>query len=232
MVSSVTSERWRALLALVLLVPVPTLAVAAALIWWPDRTMGRLLFGTGKLWLLVFPLLWHLGAENGWLSFSWPRRGGMGIGFLLGLAMAAIIVGGYVAVGREWLETEKLRDVVRDLGMGTRGRFLAASVYWIVLNALVEEYVWRWFVFSQAERLAGPVVGALLSAAFFTAHHVLVLNAYLPRTPALLCSGGVFLAGLVWCGCYGRYRSVWPGYVSHVLADAAIFAVGWTVLFR
>ena len=35
----------------------------------------------------------------------------------------------------------------------------------------------------------------------------------------------------VWSVCYLRYRSIWPGWVSHVAADVAGLAIGWRVLF-
>ena len=42
---------------------------------------------------------------------------------------------------------------------------------------------------------------------------------------------GVFVGGAVWNWCYLRYRSIWPGYVSHAIVDAALLAIGWKLLF-
>jgi membrane protease YdiL (CAAX protease family) len=47
----------------------------------------------------------------------------------------------------------------------------------------------------------------------------------------LLGSAGIFVGGLTWSWLYRRYRSTWPGYVSHILADAAVFVIGWLLLF-
>jgi membrane protease YdiL (CAAX protease family) len=48
---------------------------------------------------------------------------------------------------------------------------------------------------------------------------------------ALLGSLGVFIGGAVWSWLYLRYRSVWPCYLSHALADAAIFIIGYRLIF-
>ena len=42
---------------------------------------------------------------------------------------------------------------------------------------------------------------------------------------------GVMIGGLVWSWMYMRYRSIWPGWVSHAIVDVAVFGVGAWVLF-
>jgi hypothetical protein len=46
-----------------------------------------------------------------------------------------------------------------------------------------------------------------------------------------VASTGVFIGGVIWAWLYSRYRSIWPGWISHVLADIAVFGVGWWLLF-
>ena len=71
-----------------------------------------------------------------------------------------------------------------------------------------------------------------MTALFFTIHHTLALAAYVPLWQNALASLGVFAASVIWSWLYARYRSIWPCYVCHVLADVAVFAIGWDVLFR
>jgi membrane protease YdiL (CAAX protease family) len=103
---------------------------------------------------------------------------------------------------------------------------------WITLNSLMEEYVWRWFVFRKFEVLLGGKLAVPATALAFTAHHVIVLAAQFDWPIALLGSCGVFIGGTVWSWLYLRYRSIWPGYVSHAIADAAIFIIGYTLIFN
>jgi hypothetical protein len=69
------------------------------------------------------------------------------------------------------------------------------------------------------------------SAAIFTAHHVIAVSQYLDPLHTILASAGVFAGGLVWSWLYLRYRSIWPCWISHVLADIAVFGIGWYLLF-
>jgi hypothetical protein len=104
-------------------------------------------------------------------------------------------------------------------------------VYLSTINALLEEYVWRWFVFRRCEDLAGGWPAAVLAGLFFTVHHVFALRAQFGWNVTVLGSVGVFAGGVIWSWCYLRYRSIWPGYISHVLADVAFLVIGGLILF-
>jgi membrane protease YdiL (CAAX protease family) len=145
--------------------------------------------------------------------------------------MAAVITATALAAGVRTLDPSALRAAAAAMGIGSPAAYLAGAAAWTLANSLVEEYVWRWFVLAQCERLVGPPAAVVLSAALFTAHHVLALGRYLTPGLTLLASAGVFAGGVVWAGLYLRYRSIWPGWLSHVLADVAVFTLGWSLLF-
>ena len=74
-------------------------------------------------------------------------------------------------------------------------------------------------------------LAVLASAACFTVHHVTALQAQFDWKVTLLASLGVFIGGAIWSWMYGRYRSVWPGYLSHAIVDVAIYVIGWGIIF-
>ncbi len=95
----------------------------------------------------------------------------------------------------------------------------------------MEEYVYRWFVLRQSEQLFSAPWAILTSAAVFTLHHIIAVSQYLNPLHTVVASTGVFVGGVIWAWLYWRYRSIWPGWISHVLADVAVFGVGWWLLF-
>ena len=223
-------HRGCALAALVLVAPVPSLGVAAGMIVAPGPT-GQAVFLAAKIWLIALPAIWHLLVERRPPSWSPPVQGGLVIGALTGLAAAAVIGLGSIGSGVFRMDTTELAGVIDTMGLGTRHAYLLAAAGWTFGNSLMEEYVYRWFVLTRCERLVPPVPAVLLSAAIFTAHHVIALSTYLPWGLTALASLGVFLGGVLWAALYLRTRSIWPGWISHILADAAIFTVGWFLLF-
>ena len=224
------NNRHQALIALLLIAPMPSLGVIMAMVVAPGA-IGKTIFTATKIWLLVFPAAWYLLVEKGRRSWSPPHRGGLAIGAASGAVLAAIIVVGAWLVGVQHMDLAPLRAEVQKMGLNMALPYLAGAAGWTFANSLMEEYVYRWFVFRQCETLMRGPWAVVASAAIFTAHHVIAVSQYLDPLLAILASAGVFAGGVIWSWLYMRYRSIWPGWLSHVLADIAIFGVGWFLLF-
>lgn len=224
------TERRRALIALALIVPVPSLGTTAAMIAFPGP-IGQSLFMAAKIWLLTFPAFWYLVVDRGRPSWSPVTEGGLGVGLLTGVVAGAVIGLAALFFGIFDMDMGSLAGEVDEMGLDTPRAYLLGAAGWTFANSLMEEYVYRWFVLSRCERLVRPVLAVLASAAVFTAHHVVALSTYLPWHLTALASLGVFAGGVLWAVLYSRYRSIWPAWISHIIADVAIFAVGWEVLF-
>jgi membrane protease YdiL (CAAX protease family) len=224
------NNKQHALTALLMLAPVPSLGVVMAMIVAPGPT-GKAVFAVAKIWLLVFPAGWYLLVEKGIPSWSPPGRRGLMVGAATGIALAAVIVTGAWLFGAQDMDLVPLRSAVREIGLNTVIPYLAGAAGWTFINSLMEEYVYRWFIFRQCEILTHKTAAVIASAAIFTAHHIIAVSQYLDPVLAALASAGVFGGGLVWSWLYLRYRSVWPCWLSHVLADIAVFGIGWRLLF-
>jgi membrane protease YdiL (CAAX protease family) len=223
-------DRATAVLALMLLAPVPTIGVTCAMLAMPDAT-GRAVFGAAKVWLVVFPAVWYLAVERGVPSWSPVRRGGLAVGAAVGLVLGAAILVGYRAVIGPLVDPAAVRHAAASMGLASPARFLAAAAGWTLVNSVIEEYVYRWFILRELRALVPDAAAVVGSAAIFTAHHSVAMSVYLDPWPAVLGSAGVLLGGTIWSGLYVRFGSVWPGWLSHALVDVAVFAVGWRLLF-
>ena len=206
------------LAALCITVPAPSLGLLAYLYFTPGPA-GQSVFALSKVWLLVVPILWLKWVDREPWRVSRPT----GRGLVIYLA--------YLFVRPAWLDAAAIRSQASEAGFSRPGVFIAGALYWCLVNSLLEEYVWRWFVFCHCEQLVRAAWAAPLSAALFTVHHVFGLAAYVDWQLTLLGSLGVFTGGWVWSACFRKFRSVWPGYLSHLVVDAVIFRIGWQLLF-
>jgi len=193
--------------------------------------VGRGLFLVAKAWLLVFPAAWYLIVERGTPSWSPPRRGGLALGAISGIVLATTIVLGFFVLGVDDRNVAPLHAAVREMGLGSPLPYLASAAGWIFVNSLMEEYVYRWFVLRQCEVLLPGPAAVVVSAGVFTAHHIIAVGQYLDPVLTIVASAGVFCGGTVWAWLYLRYRSIWPGWVSHAVVDVAVFGIGWYLLF-
>jgi hypothetical protein len=228
-------HRGRALAALAILVPAPSVGVVLAMGVDPGGPSGAAAWLLSKVWLFGLPLAWWVFVERGRLSRSPMRHGGLAAGMVTGLAIAAIVLAAYGLVGRSLIDHGAARAQMIGMGLGGVWRFAGLAFYWITINSVLEEYVWRWFVYRQwVVAVGGRIVWAVLLAGLaFTVHHVLALGYSFGWDPIVVGLGslGVLIGGVMWSALYARYRSIWPGWISHACADVAVFAVAAMILF-
>jgi len=221
-----------ALVALALLVPAPTLGVCMGMIAAPDTPLGQTCFLLSKLWILALPLVWLRCVRGGRFSSSPVRKGGLAVGAGVGMIIGLSIVVAYLLVGKRLIDPASVRDSVLGIGLSSPAIYAAGALYWILINSVLEEYVWRWFVTEKFSILAPGALGIVFSSLAFTLHHVVALQVHFDWDVAMIASTGVFLGGVIWSWCYIHYKSIWPGYVSHALVDLAVFVIGYDLTFR
>jgi len=198
---------------------------------WPDNMKGKMLFAAAKLFILSFPIVWHLLVSQEQMSFSRSRQGGLLGGFLIGLGLSVFIIVFYEVFGVNYIDSGHMRVVAANAGLGTSKAYAWGAVYYIFLNALMEEYVWRWFVTSQCEKITSPITAVIISASAFSAHHLLALQMMMKFELAVVSTGGIFIGAVIWSWCYLKYQSIWPGYISHAVVDITLFWIGYRLLF-
>ncbi|MBF2080200.1 MAG: CPBP family intramembrane metalloprotease [Synechococcales cyanobacterium T60_A2020_003] len=223
-------RQFQAAIALLLVVGAAVSGMAARL--YVSGGVGRSIFVVTRGVLLGLPLAWFLGIDRDRVRWVSPSRREIAAGTTLGLAMAGVILLAYLSIGRSLLDAEIVRDAAALVGLTRPLFFLGFAVYFTVINALVEEYVWRWFVYQKCAVLVKEPYAVYLSALCFTLHHIIALAGYTGNTlVTIFGSLGVFGAGAIWSLCFLRYQSLWACYVSHALADLAIALIGWDLLF-
>ena len=219
------------LLALLLLVPMPSIGVLAGLVIAPEHVLGKIIFFASKVWILLLPTFWLKVIDKQKLSWSKPVCGGFGVAAGLGMLISVFIFIMYFTAGKCLIEPQMVKDMAARTGLADIRLYLAGAAYWILVNSVLEEYVWRWFFVSRCQTFMSPRLAIITSAAGFTLHHIFVMQVFFSWLVVVLASLGVFIGGAVWSWCYVRYRSVWPGYVSHAIVDLAVFVIGYLLIF-
>ncbi len=227
---ALSNSRHSAALALILVVVPASLGFVAK--FYLLGIAGQLCFVLTRIWILALPIIWFQQIDQGKLSFTFPRQQDLVVGSGLGLIMFSLIISGYGLMGRELIDPLIVQESASQIGLGNLQSFAAFAMYFTLINSLVEEYIWRWFVSRKCEDLVSGSGAVGLAALCFTLHHIVALHAYF-QNPLVVTVGsvGVFLAGALWSWWFLRFRSLWSSYVSHAWADLAIALVGWRVLF-
>ena len=223
--------RNKSLLALVLLLPVPSLGIWVGMILIPDHWIGKVLFFSAKAWLFLLPLVWRLRVEHRGLSWSRPSQGGFAVAGGIGLGMAVIICAVYLTLGQRLIDPATVQAMGASTRLNEPMVYGVGALYWITVNSVLEEYVWRWFVVEKFQDLFSSRMVIAASALGFTLHHVIAMQHFLSWFVTLIAAVGIFIGGAIWSWCYMRYQSIWPGYLSHAVVDMAVFGIGYHLMF-
>lgn len=188
------------------------------------------------LWFVMFSP-WTAPAVNFWLAMT-CSAGFLGITALaidrrrladsyrflpkhlaIGVLSAALLYGIFF-VGRA-LSTQILPFAEGEIGgvYATRAQAHPALIGLLLLLWIgpAEEVFWRGLVQRRLAERTSPIVGLLVGTFLYTLVHVWSMN--------LMLLGAAAICGLFWGAVYMRWKSVWPGLISHALWDVVIFVV-------
>jgi membrane protease YdiL (CAAX protease family) len=196
-------------------------------------------YSLGKVVQFGLPVAWLAFTDRPALRLKWPGTGGVLFGIAFGLSVAALaftLYFGWLADSPLFRETPaRVRSKLAEFGLATPAGYLALAGFIAVVHSLLEEYYWRWFVYGRLRRYLPQAAALAISGLAFMAHHVLVVSVYFPGwlwAAVLPFSLGIAFGGVVWAWLYEWSGSLLGPWLSHLIADAALLAIGYDLLFR
>lgn len=202
------------------------------------RGLVQAVYAAGKVVQFAFPALWVTWTAGRFPRPARPGRSGALPGLAFGIALLAGAVGLYLLVlepagALAGAPAEAVRAKMVSFGVDTLPRYLALAAFYSIVHAAAEEYYWRWFVFGELRRACRPGWAVLWSSLGFAAHHVIILGAFLGWTSIWtpLLAAAVGAGGAYWAWLYQRSGSLVGPWLGHLMADAAIFTIGYQLAF-
>ncbi len=226
------STRSSAAIAIALVAFVPSMSILYSLMMSQNEFHSQVFFMACKAWIFILPTYWYLRVEGNSLSKSLPDRDGLVMGSVTGVSMAIIILAVWLLLGHS-IDSSMMISKLEETGLTDVRLYVAGTIYWIFLNSLLEEYVFRWFITTKSIDLLGSESGAIaLSAVMFTLHHTMALHLFgFEWWQTVIASFGLLSAAAIWSWLYIRHRSIWVCWLSHAICDVAVFGIGYLIIF-
>ena len=225
-------ERYKSLLAILLVGFIPSISVIFGIKIIENELHSQIFFVICKLWIFIIPTVWFFYVEKNIFSRELPSRRGLEMGTATGLIMSIIIILTWI-VFEDSINLEEMIDTLNSKGLSDVNLYLMGMIYWIFINSLLEEYVFRWFITTKASVLFGNDSYAIFfSALMFTLHHSLALHFFgFIWWQTIIASFGLLSAAAIWSWLYLQYRSIWVCWLSHAICDVVVFSIGYQILF-
>ena len=230
-----TSDR----IALAFAMIFPTIVTLVYFQWLKDSgsSFQQLAYGIGKVLQFGFPAVWVLIWYRQKLSWSGDRNSKqVWLGVVFGLVVSAAMFAVYflliqpseVAAGL----TEMVKEKVGGLGVDTIWKYAGLGCFYALCHSFLEEYYWRWFVFDYLKKFTTNLWANILSSLGFMAHHVILLAFFFGWSSPLtyLLSLCIAVGGMFWAWQYNQTGRLLAPWISHMIVDAGIFALGYFLI--
>ena len=209
----------------------PTISILFSFSWSGSVLQSQIFFIFTKLWIILIPIYWIYRIEDNRISLGEINSKGMFESIVSGL-LIFVTVGLMFLIFGETLDVELMKQEIGATGLLNHSIFFLGVFYWITINSLVEEFVFRQFIGDRILESTGrESVTILLSAAIFTLHHTVLLSYYFEPWQNVISSLGIFIAGAIWSLLWLRFRSLYVCWISHAIADVAVFGIAYVILF-
>ena len=207
--------------------------IALTLLPWPAVWLG--MYRLDSLWETFFlyhgvcllpAVVWGRRLWRG--AWRWPTPGqwlALLAGVLIGLPL---FLAAYHWIGNRFIDPGDLLSVVTTRGFAAR-ELLPLGVYFVPVNAVLEELFWRGVVLNELRGLddAAWKFGVAWTTVTFAAWHWLVLRLLLRPGWAEAAVLGILAAGVFFSWLYRRTRSI----VVPILWHGLVFDLALIVVF-
>ena len=209
----------------------PTVSVLFSFSWSESELQSQIFFIFAKLWIILIPIYWIYRIEESRFSLGEINSKGMYQSIVSGI-LIFLAVGIIFLIFGDTLDVDLMKQEIGGTGLLNPHIFFLGVIYWITINSLVEEFVFRQFIGDRILEFTGrESVTVLLSAAIFTLHHTVLLGYYFEPWQNVISSIGIFIAGAIWSLLWLRHRSLFLCWISHAIADVAVFGIAYVILF-
>ena len=176
---------------------------------------------------LQLPLGWKYFAKHLDLQNQKIRK--YFVGMIVGVIMGSTIIASF-----EFLPPEIQKETFARISQKIQTLHIQEHfwIYALILSfahSLVEEFYWRFFLFTAFKKHL-PRYRHFLVAFAFSLHHFVVTIFYFDLKLGLILGLGVFAAGYIWTQLYEKENSLGAVWISHIIADIALMSFGFRAL--
>ena len=114
----------------------------------------------------------------------------------------------------------------------TPGNAIFVFIYIVVINAALEQFFFRGFVFMTLHRMELKRYAHAYSALLFSFYHIPILFGAVTPAILVLCTVGLVAAGLIFNFLALKFNSITGSLIVHISANLALnMMIGWHFVF-
>lgn len=158
-----------------------------------------------------------------------PNKKGFLKSLLLGIAIFAVIIGGYF-IARNFYDFNQITGLLTNNIGVTGNNFVYVAIYISFCNSLLEEFFFRGLAFLYLSRFIGIKWAYLLSSFLFAVYHIAMMTGWFNPVIFILVMLGLMVGGMIFNFLDKDNGNIYNSWMSHMFANFAINTIGF-ILF-
>jgi len=142
------------------------------------------------------------------------------LAFLLGLGVFAFLWGAFFVL-RPFIDSEMITYALEANGI-TADNFHFVFIYIVLINAFLEQFFFRGFVFGTIYREGFKKYAHLYSGVLFSVYHIPIMVGGVSFGILMLSVVGLVVAGLIFSFMMVKCKNIWGSLIVHVSANFAL----------
>lgn len=184
------------------------------------------------IFFLALPMLFFIKNKSDFKDFKSLfvfRKKGILKAFILGFAVYAVILSGYLLTRNIFDFSNVTSSLTEGMGI-TADNFIYVSLYISLMNSFLEEFFFRGYGFMTLKKHTSPKIAYIFSSTIFAVYHIGMLLDMFSIGVLLLLMFGLIAGGCIFNYLNERNNSIYPSWFVHMFANFAINTVGF-ILF-
>ena len=173
---------------------------------------------------ILFPLMYCMVSKQvtfkDMLSLFVLKKANVKIPLLLGVGVFTFIVVLF-AILMPFFDREEIIAALANNNITPQNAFFV-FLYIVLINAALEQFFFRGFVFAQLHRINFKRYAHLYSAILFSFYHIPILFHAVSPGILMLCTVGLVAAGLIFNALTIKFNSISAALIVHISANLAL----------
>jgi len=204
--------------------------IFVSILYYVDATLkldylSKVLIKLGLL-IISFILGKKIGLDYGFLKPKKTKAYKKGL-IVSVIAFLSIILGFLII--KDFLNYQVMINEFQNKYELTGIKFFIASIYLVVVNAFLEEYFFRGYIFFN---LTNKYFAYIFSSLAFSVYHLSNFKNWFKSDALVIVPVlGLFISGILFNYLDSKSKDIYNSYIPHFFADLAIVIIGYLIIY-
>lgn len=178
--------------------------------------------------ILIPSLFMFYNKDTSFKDFFKSKKDGIKVGSLFGIIVFSVIMIIFFMT-KNVIDYSSMIDSILTMSNGSLGNLLLIDFHIIFINAFIEEFFFRGFIYYNLKENKYAI---LISSLLFALYHLFILTDWFNLIFSTGLLIGLMLVGMIFIKLNEKSKNIYPSWIVHMLANFALNISGLILVLQ